>query len=60
VWWFGWTLINRFLMASDIIILGVVASSAAVTTYTLTGFAGVTLMTLATTMLGAVTPGWAA
>jgi len=57
VWWFGWTLINRFLMASDIIILGFVASSAAVTTYTLTGFAGVTLMTLATTMLGAVTPG---
>jgi O-antigen/teichoic acid export membrane protein len=44
-------------MASDIIILGFVASSAAVTTYTLTGFAGVTLMSLATTVLGAVTPG---
>jgi O-antigen/teichoic acid export membrane protein len=57
VWWFAWTLINRFLMASDILILGFVASASAVATYSLTGFAGVTLMSLATTAVGAVTPG---
>ena len=57
VWYFAWTLIHRLLMASDILVLGFVASASAVTSYTLTGFAGTTLMSVATTMLGAATPG---
>jgi O-antigen/teichoic acid export membrane protein len=57
VWWFAWTTIHKFIMASDIIILGVVASASAVTTYSLTGFAGITLLSLVTTVLAAVMPG---
>jgi O-antigen/teichoic acid export membrane protein len=57
VWWFAWTTIHKFIMASDILILGVVASASAVTTYSLTGFAGVTLLSLVTTVLAAVMPG---
>ncbi|HKO98098.1 MAG TPA: hypothetical protein VJU86_13965 [Pyrinomonadaceae bacterium] len=57
VWWFVWTLVSKFLMASDILILGMVASPSDVTTYTLTSFAGTTLLSLVTIVLGAVTPG---
>lgn len=57
VWWFAWTTISKFLMASDILILGMVASPADVTTYTLTSFAGTTLLSLVTIVLAAVTPG---
>ena len=57
VWWFAWTTIHKFIMASDILILGVVASASAVTTYSLTGFAGITLLSLVTTVLAAVMPG---
>ena len=56
-WWFAWTAVSKFLMASDILILGMVASSSAVATYTLTSFAGTTLLTLVTIALGAVAPG---
>jgi len=57
VWYFIWTFVHRFILASDIVILGFVASASAVTTYTLTGFAGMTLMSVVTTLLGAVVPG---
>lgn len=57
VWWFAWTTIHKFIMASDILILGVMASASAVATYSLTGFAGVTLLSLVTTVLAAVMPG---
>ena len=57
VWWFLWTTIHKFIMASDILILGVVASASAVTTYSLTNFAGLTLLSLVTIVLGAVMPG---
>lgn len=57
VWWFAWTTIHKFIMASDILILGVVASASAVTTYSLTAFAGVTLLSLVTTVLASVMPG---
>ncbi len=57
VWWFAWTTVHKFLMASDILILGLIASSSAVATYSLTGFAGVTLLSLVTTVLAAVMPG---
>lgn len=57
VWWFAWTTVSKFLMASDILILGMVASSSDVATYALTSFAGMTLLSLVTIALGAVAPG---
>jgi len=57
VWWFAWTSINRLLMASDIIVLGVVASTTAVTTYTLTSYSALMLLQLTSMLLGAATPG---
>ncbi|HEY0079662.1 MAG TPA: oligosaccharide flippase family protein [Pyrinomonadaceae bacterium] len=57
IWWFAWTLINRLLLASDILILGFVASTSAVTVYALTSFAGQTLLSIVTMLIGAVTPG---
>ena len=57
VWGFAWTTIHKFIMASDILILGVVASASAVTTYSLTNFAGLTLLSLVTIVLAAVMPG---
>ena len=56
-WWFAWTTIHKFIIASDILILGVVASASAVTTYSLTNFAGLTLLSLVTIVLAAVMPG---
>ena len=44
-------------MASDILILGMVASPSDVATYALTSFAGTTLLSLVTIVFGAVTPG---
>lgn len=57
VWWFAWTTVSKFLMASDILILGMVASPSDVATYTLTSFAATTLLSLVTIVLGAITPG---
>ena len=57
IWWFAWTSINRLLMASDIIVLGIVATTSAVTTYSLTGYAALTLLQITSMLLGAVTPG---
>jgi O-antigen/teichoic acid export membrane protein len=57
IWWFAWTSINRLLMASDFIVLGIVATTSAVTTYSLTGYAALTLLQITSMLLGAVTPG---
>ncbi|MGI9108040.1 MAG: lipopolysaccharide biosynthesis protein, partial [Pyrinomonadaceae bacterium] len=57
VWYFAWTFVHRFILASDVVILGVVASASAVASYTLTNFAGVTLLSLVTAAIGAATPG---
>jgi O-antigen/teichoic acid export membrane protein len=57
VWWFAWTMIQKFMIGSDVIVLGIVASASLVATYTLTGFASVTLLSLVTIVLSAVAPG---
>jgi O-antigen/teichoic acid export membrane protein len=57
VWWFAWAIVHKFLMASDILILGMVSSASAVATYSLTSFAATTLLTLVTIVLAAVAPG---
>lgn len=56
-WWFVWSWITKLMMASDVVILGVIASAQLVTTYVLTGYAGLTLLSLVTITIGAVTPG---
>jgi O-antigen/teichoic acid export membrane protein len=57
VWYFAWTFLHRFILASDVIVLGVVVSASAVADYVLTSFAAVTLLGLVTTAIGAATPG---
>jgi O-antigen/teichoic acid export membrane protein len=57
VWYFAWTFVHRFILASDVVILAALASASAVADYTLTGFAAVTLLGFVTTAIGAATPG---
>lgn len=57
VWWFAWTTIHKFIIGSDVLVLGVMASASLVATYTLTGFAGTILLSMVTIVLGAVAPG---
>ncbi len=57
VWWFAWTTIQKFIIGSDVLVLGFVASASLVASYTLTGFASVTLLSLVTIVLSAVAPG---
>lgn len=57
IWWFAWSTINKLLIASDIIILGVVASTSDVTTYALTSYAALTLIQIISMLVGSVTPG---
>jgi O-antigen/teichoic acid export membrane protein len=56
-WWFAWSSITKLMIASDVVILGVVASASMVTTYTLTSYASLTLLSGITIVIGAVTPG---
>ena len=56
-WWFVWSWITKLMVASDVVILGVVASAQLVTIYVLTSYAGLTLLSLVTITIGAVTPG---
>ncbi|HKY05401.1 MAG TPA: hypothetical protein VJQ56_10950 [Blastocatellia bacterium] len=57
VWWFAWTVLSKLLLASDIIVLGVVASTTTVAVYSLSSYAGRTLLTTISMILGAVAPG---
>lgn len=57
VWWFAWTLISKLLTGSDIVILGIIASTSEVTTYTLTSYAALTLINIIAMLVGAATPG---
>ena len=57
VWWFAWTTIQKFIIGSDVLVLGLMASASIVATYTLTGFASTILLSMVTIVLGAVAPG---
>ncbi len=57
VWWFAWTIMSKLLLASDIIVLGVLASTSTVAVYSLSSYAGRTLLTTISMILGAVAPG---
>ncbi|PYV85619.1 MAG: hypothetical protein DMG05_22325 [Acidobacteria bacterium] len=56
-WYSAGDLITKLLLASDVIILGMVASPSTVTTYVLTGYAARTVLGIMTITLAAVTPG---
>ncbi len=57
IWYAAWNLVNRLLLSSDVVVLGVILSAAAVTEYTLTGYVAQTLLAVATMMVGAAVPG---
>jgi O-antigen/teichoic acid export membrane protein len=57
IWYSLWTLTNKLLTASDMIILGVISSALAVTTYTLTGYAAIIVVEFIFVAIEATTPG---
>jgi O-antigen/teichoic acid export membrane protein len=57
-WWFlAWNLIRNVMMASDVIVLGVMKSVESVTNYTLTKYAPETLITIVAIMVFGISPG---
>lgn len=56
-WFFAWTLINKILLASDVVVLGIVATAELVTVYTLTGYAAQTVLGIMSITIGAAIPG---
>lgn len=59
IWNTAGTLIAKLHLATDVIILGIIASASLVTTYVLTGYAAQAVTGIITLALGAVTPGLA-
>ena len=57
-WWFLiWNLVNRSLIASDVIVLGIAGGPALVTTYSLSRFAPQTITVTVATFIFAIMPG---
>jgi O-antigen/teichoic acid export membrane protein len=56
-WYAGWDVVSKLLLASDVILLGILISASAVTNYVLTGYAAQTLVAIITMMVGAAAPG---
>ncbi len=56
-WFVIWRLVTRLMITSDIVLLGIVASTESVTTYTLTKYGGEMLIGLAAILVGGATPG---
>ena len=56
-WFLAWRLVMRLLAASDLIVLGILASLAIVTTYTLTKYTPEIVTSLVARAVGGVTPG---
>jgi O-antigen/teichoic acid export membrane protein len=56
-WYTLWTLVNKLLLVSDVVILGIVASATAVTTYTLTGYAAQLVISVISIIIQGAVPG---
>lgn len=56
-WYAAAALMNKLLRASDVLVLGWIASATAVTTYTLSRYSVSTVLALGYMMIGAVAPG---
>jgi O-antigen/teichoic acid export membrane protein len=57
IWVLAWTFINKFLLASDIVILGLVSSAPVVAAYTLTFYAIQTSVNLSAILVSSGMPG---
>jgi len=57
IWYSGWNLVNKLLISSDVVILGMLISSSTVTIYVLTGYMAQTSIAAMTMMIGATMPG---
>ncbi|MBK9130713.1 MAG: polysaccharide biosynthesis C-terminal domain-containing protein [Gammaproteobacteria bacterium] len=57
IWFACWTLINKVILNSDIVILGMILTLSAVTEYSITSFAAQTLVTIIALIVGASVPG---
>jgi O-antigen/teichoic acid export membrane protein len=57
IWVLAWTFINKFLLSSDIIILGLVSSASLVASYTLTFYVVQTLINLSAIIVSSGMPG---
>ena len=55
--WLAWGATNKLLLASDVVVLGMAASTSMVATYTLNSYAAVTVLGVISLVIGAVTPG---
>lgn len=58
-WFLGWKLVTQFMIASDVLILGTLASVGLVTVYVLTKFVAESLNRLHVALVNGVTPGLA-
>lgn len=56
-WVFCWTFVNKLMLSSDILILGIVVSTEKVTSYALSQYAMLLSVRITTMVVGAVTPG---
>jgi len=57
IWYSGWNLVDKLLISSDVVILGILISSSTVTIYVLTGYMPQTLIAVMTMVVGAAMPG---
>ena len=56
-WYFAWTLVNKIMLSSDVVVLGFVASTESVTIYTLSGYVARRIVSILAMIVGAVIPG---
>jgi O-antigen/teichoic acid export membrane protein len=57
-WWFlAWRVVMQTMTGSDVVVLGILASPEAVTTYTLTKYVPETLVSLVAIVMSGITPG---
>jgi O-antigen/teichoic acid export membrane protein len=58
IWYAAWDVVNRLLISSDVVLLGLLISASTVTDYVLTSYAANTLIVgVVTMMIGAAAPG---
>lgn len=56
-WYSVWNLVNKLLVSSDLLVLGIIISSTVVTHYALTNYAAQTIIAIITMIIGSITPG---
>lgn len=59
-WYVAWTLINKVILSSDVVLLGYLLSMSAVSAYVITGFSAQLFATVAALLISACVPGFGA